>query len=383
MKKKLAILFATVIFLGFTALVVWGASFRLNVYNDAIFDGPEAKNPAPMLTTTKFWFNLQRWDAGWFKQIVNQGYDDASAAFFPLYPVLVKGLVIFLPDNTDAFPNAAFLISIVVILAAAWGTLRLAEIDKVPEPRLAIFLLLIFPTSFFLAAPYSEGLFIALFVWYLVAVQQKYWWLGISLGILLGLTRINALAVAIVPFYFLIKDWRHSSVVKKSGYLALMLAPAIGLGIFAVYLQFNLGDPLAFLHAHAKWGRVSNFSLAGLQATALRDWVDMTGVSAFHPRFTVGIINYGFTLFGLGMVGWFWFTKNRLYAYLALAFMIIPLASGTVSSMPRIVLPLSPLLAISLAKKITSPIILGLVIVLSVLVWTFLLILFTRQYWVA
>lgn len=385
MKKMVASLLATVIFLGFTALVVWGASFRLNVYNDAIFDGPEAKNLAPMLTTSRFWFNLQRWDTGWFRQIVTKGYDEQSVAFFPLYPLVLKAAILVVPNNSDAFPNAAFLISFLCTLIIVWEIIILAKLEKVTDPRLAAVFFLIFPTSFFLAAPYSEGLFIALLLGYILTIRQKQWWLAFVLGILLGLTRVNAIAAAIVPFYYFLTDWRAEKRDFKTvaTWLGVTAAPALGLLVYAVYLHFQFGDALAFLHAQAKWGRVSNFSLIGLKYTVLRDWVDMTGVSVFHPRFTVGILNYAFTALGIGTGIWLWLIKQRDYAWLVCAFLAIPLSTGTVSSIPRLILPLVPFVAIVLAKKIKSPLVLSFFVAVNIVVWTFLLILFTRQYWVA
>ncbi|MBP7992644.1 MAG: hypothetical protein KAZ30_03225, partial [Candidatus Magasanikbacteria bacterium] len=206
-----------------------------------------------------------------------------------------------------------------------------------------------------------------------------------GVGILLGLTRVNAIAAGVVPAYYLIQAWRTGQRNRKTlgAWLLVALAPAVGLGLYMGYLQWHFGDALAFLHAQAKWGRVNNFSLVNLYYTMLRDWVDMTGVSAFHPRFTVGFLNYAFTVVGIGASVWLWLHKYRAYAWLALAFITIPLTTGTVISIPRYILPIMPLVALVIAKKIKSPLWLSFFVAASAVLWTFLLILFTRQYWVA
>ena len=71
---------------------------------------------------------LARWDSVWYLGIAQSGYDDAaSTAFFPLYPLLVRGLA---PTGDAA---SLLFVSYCVSLAALAGALyllrRLAELE--------------------------------------------------------------------------------------------------------------------------------------------------------------------------------------------------------------------------------------------------------------
>jgi hypothetical protein len=177
-------------FFAMVAGVVFLANFRLNLNHDAYYESPATQTPAPSLTTTRFWHNLNRWDAGWYQTIVTRGYQADNATFFPLYPIALQ-LFIPLFAAPAAFVNAALIVSILTILAITWLLLALAKHDHIPEPSLAVLLCLFFPTAFFLAAPYSESLFIALLLGFVLALKKQRFNLAFGLGILLGLTRVT------------------------------------------------------------------------------------------------------------------------------------------------------------------------------------------------
>ena len=104
--------------------------------------------------------SLQRQDAQWFLRLATTGYapGDHSAAFFPGFPVSVR-----LVDLVPAIgPLAAGLL---VANVAAFAALLLLhaltrfELGDAAARRAVLFTAL-FPTAFFLYAPYSESLFL-------------------------------------------------------------------------------------------------------------------------------------------------------------------------------------------------------------------------------
>ncbi|HEX6382326.1 MAG TPA: mannosyltransferase family protein, partial [Acidimicrobiia bacterium] len=147
--------------------------------------------PAP--TITPGWHNLitawERFDALWFLRIATAGYTpgDGSAAFFPLYPMLIRVLSPVLGGHPLAagllISNAAFLGALVVLYF-----LSSSEFDE-QVARRTILYLTIFPSAYFFLAPYSESLFLLLVVSSLWAARRGKWWLAGVAGALAAATR--------------------------------------------------------------------------------------------------------------------------------------------------------------------------------------------------
>src|SRR5918999_2089660 len=130
----------------FAALSFGPAAGGLAERNAAKFDEPALTRAAaePLLSP------LARWDAAWYLRIADSGYagSDVRAAFFPLYPMLVRGLA----SPLGASPAALLLASYAVALAAFLGALallhRLVSLGLGPPPaRPALLLLAVFPAA--------------------------------------------------------------------------------------------------------------------------------------------------------------------------------------------------------------------------------------------
>jgi hypothetical protein len=103
-----------------------------------------------------------------------------SHAFFPLYPLLmhlVAPVFSFIPISDIArFTFAGVLISLLGTLAAIISLRHLMSTAEGDEDSLrAIFYLLIFPASMFLAQVYSEGLFLGLTFAALACLKDRKW----------------------------------------------------------------------------------------------------------------------------------------------------------------------------------------------------------------
>lgn len=194
-----------------------------------------------------------RWDSVFFLRIAEHGYDDASAAFGPLYPGLVWlfGHVLF---------GQYILAGIVVSLAAALGSFvllyRLAE-ERLGDggARRAVLYLAVFPMALFLQAVYSESLFLLLVLAaFALAERRRFGAAGVAAGLAI-LTRI--VGVALLPSLVLLA-WRHRSRARALAGLALALPVA---AVYPLLLWQQIGDPWAFVHAEDRWHR--HFSYAG------------------------------------------------------------------------------------------------------------------------
>ena len=101
-----------------------------------------------------------RWDSDFFLRIAQNGYDDASAAFHPLYPALIAVL-------GRAFFGHYVLAGLVISLLCCLGSFvllhRLAEQHLGAEGAVrSVLYLAVFPMALFLQAVYSESLFLLL-----------------------------------------------------------------------------------------------------------------------------------------------------------------------------------------------------------------------------
>jgi Mannosyltransferase (PIG-V) len=123
-----------------------------------------AKGAGTEVAATPGWHNAwdgtDRWDAAWYLRIAEQGYrtGDASAAFYPGYPLAIRLVAPFTGGEALAaallVSNLAFLAALVVLFA-----LTTEEFSR-PIAQKTVLLLTFFPSSFFFLTPYSESLFL-------------------------------------------------------------------------------------------------------------------------------------------------------------------------------------------------------------------------------
>ena len=120
---------------------------------------------------------LARWDSGWYVAIAESGYEarrrvlgqETNHAFFPLYPALMRGVSKATGldvARAGALVSALALLGALVLLAA-WTRRRFGE-ERV-WPALVAFL--VFPTSFFFAAVYTESLLVLLALAAILALE--------------------------------------------------------------------------------------------------------------------------------------------------------------------------------------------------------------------
>ena len=185
----------------------------------------------------------ERWDALWFLRIASTGYrqDDASAAFFPLYPLLSRGVANLLGNN---WLLGAYVVSNLALIVAFTVFYRLTALEfSEATARRAVLYLAVFPTSLFLFAPYTESLFIALSVGCLYAARRSAWLLAGYLGAMASLTRSTGLLLALPLAVEALLQYRSSvgpAVARLRGVLSgLAAAAAVGLGIGAYFLYWE------------------------------------------------------------------------------------------------------------------------------------------------
>ena len=293
-----------------------------------------------------------QWDARWFLQIAEHGYEEVpdAAAFFPVYPAAAHALA----WATGSTLVAGVLLSLAAGAAGAWALAELARpLLGEQGARDAVLYLALYPVAFVLTAFYSDGLFLALAAAaFLAAARGR----PLTAGVLAGLaTGTRLLGLALLPSLVLLL-WRGREPRALVRLAPLLFIPA-AVGLYALYLDSTLGDPWAFSSAQADWDRDPSAlgPLGGLwdsvQATG-RGTRDLLHIPAGGPGHDerVGLWNVShFAL--LAAAAWLtWVAWQRLgpafglYSAATLATVLsVPAAGFPLVSLPRFLLADFPL----------------------------------------
>ncbi len=194
-------------------------------------------------------------DSYWYRSIVQDGYTvmpfDASEArnwaFFPLFPVLVT-LVGGSQAAGIALANVAALVATRLLMAevrTGWGR---------GVARWTVLFLLFQPFSGMFSSFRPESLLLLFAVGAWVAARRGHWWLAFVCVALATLTRSQGVVVALLLIDPL---WAQRDVLRRRPWPILLgpLLPIAALVGFSAYLGSLTGDPLAWAHIQAAWGR--------------------------------------------------------------------------------------------------------------------------------
>jgi len=272
---------------------------------------------------------FSRWDALHYVHIAADGYaanDISNAAFFPLYPILVRasGMVIGRSDLPTLYLLAVLVANVALFVAAALLVmLTRLDFDGATASR-ASWYLLVFPTSLFLSAGYAESLFLALSVGAMLAARRRHWALAGVLGAMGALCR---------PFGFLlllplaVEAWEQRAEPHPWRKAVAVGVVPLGLVAYMGYLGLQYGNMLAFLHAETQWDR----KLMPPWDTFIRFFqAPLTINSGLHS-----LVDLGFTIAVIAMAVLAWKMLRRSYALFLTAVLLVPLSSGALLSMPR------------------------------------------------
>ncbi|MET0700231.1 MAG: mannosyltransferase family protein, partial [Mycobacterium sp.] len=195
----------------------------------------------------------QQWDFHHFWGIALYGYGGEptgvpNEAFFPGFPALLAlGAELGIRHVV-----VGLLVSFVAGAVAAVALARLGDLDGgLGTGRVAVIMWVFAPAAIFLAAPYTESLFLGLaFPAWLSARRGKWVYAGL-LAAAACTVRVSGAFLAIA----LVVQWLTSSGKRWSD-LPWLAVPVLPLAGWMIYLRSTTGDWLAWLHAQAEeWHR--------------------------------------------------------------------------------------------------------------------------------
>ncbi|MFI6297852.1 mannosyltransferase family protein [Nonomuraea sp. NPDC050790] len=233
------------------------------------------------------------WDAGLFVVIAEHGYDGAPGkapdaglpAFFPGMPMALRLVHLVVPD----WSLAGLLISLVAGAVATVFLARLADFEG-GTGWVAVLALLLFPTAVFLAAGYSEALFLAFAVPAWLAARQRRWPLAVVLAAGASCVRITGLFLALALW---VEFAASRPALRQAPWLAVPFLPLVG---YSFFHYTRSGDWFAWKHAQeAGWGREMVWPWESFAKT----WAAAMGGDEFAVAFRMEIAGVGVAVLGL------------------------------------------------------------------------------------
>ena len=221
-----------------------------------------------------------RWDSVWYLAIAQGGYHGppARTAFFPLLPLLLRGLGFVVGSQIIAgvlISLAGFLVALVLL-----RRLVILELGE-PAARVAVTLLAFAPVSYFFSALYTESLFLALSLGCVLLARRGRWGWGALLGGLAAASRNSGVLLAI-PFVllYLYPPGTGSRTLaarlrprrRPGPSLAYVLLIPAGLGAYLLYLGLTTGDALSPFHVQQVWFRHFAGPFGGVVSGAVAAW---------------------------------------------------------------------------------------------------------------
>lgn len=304
----------------------------------------------------KYIQTARKYDAYWYEKITENGYPKVSNkkdlgyanekefkqsewAFFPFYPKLMSGMKSSLGMN---YNSAAFFLSLLFsflsMLGMFWFSLIYLKNNK--KAFQATILLFIFPFSFYFSMFYTEALFFCFLIFSFIAIHYKKH-IALSLLIVpLILLRPNGLVLLFPLFIYFLEqndllsiwkvNWKNLFSKKKLILASAFISGPITFLLYCFYQYKMTGYPFAFSIAQAGWYRELMFPLLALFRKG-----DLA--TQFNSIYTLLVIVYAFSIrkkLPLSLNTLLWIS------------IILPLCSGSVTSMTRFISIIFPLFLI-------------------------------------
>jgi hypothetical protein len=201
-----------------------------------------------------------RWDAIHYLNLALRGYagggQEGDTVFYPMFVSLTRWMTRLLGGD---FVVGSLVVSTLAAVAALAGLYQLTHrhFGQV-SARWAVTALALYPTSFFLLAPFTESLFLAFTLWTLLAAEDQRWWQTGVLGALASLTRGPGIWTTPALAWLVWRQWHTASAAERRAVgwwgprLLGVSAPLLGGLSFLAWRQWSGYAPIpAILFTHS------------------------------------------------------------------------------------------------------------------------------------
>lgn len=312
--------------------------------------------------------------------ISTHGYSYGQQAFFPLYPEIISRFKAIIPNPVIT----GYLISSVCFIFGLIYFYRLITLDNSAKvAKWTMLALLIFPTSFYFSAVYTESLLFLLVVLAFYYARTRRPWQAVIFAALAGYTKfigIFLLPALLTEFYLQNSTQSFRTLMVK---LAPVLLIPSGLLLYMYFLQQTTGDPLSFYHIQTAFNQQRSIEIILPYQVFWRYLKMIYTVNQTDPLYLTIWLEFsvGLLFFILSAISLF---KQRIsYALFNLFAFIIPTFTGTLTSLPRYVLVCFPIFILFGRFLESKPKNRFLFFGIFTVLWIVFLSLFSRGYWVA
>ena len=296
-----------------------------------------------------------RWDTEHYMDIINNGYhlpqrSDGMAnwAFFPLYPLAARGVMLISGGYLSAFWSGIIVSNICLFVASYFAVKLIRDRGLTGQERGFVFtglaknglllawFLMLAPFTVYYSAVYTEGLFVMLIVLFFYSCQKELFPLAGIFAALAGATRSVGIVLVIPLIMAMYTSYRQetgsgnifkyigSIFARPSRLFSILVVPA-GLVGYMLYLYNFLGDMLAFVHVQYAWRHEEFVPVIGVLRKYLFSWDE--------PHYTISAwICIGAFILYL----WMFIKGLRKEAVFGTLALLIPLSSHIMST-PRFI----------------------------------------------
>ena len=182
------------------------------------------------------------WDAAWYRDIADHGYDGVGREglrFFPLLPLLARAI------SLPLFGNVGLALVLVVNVAAFASSVVVHRLvreetgDRALAARSA-WLLALLPPAVVLVLGYAEAVAIGLAAGVFLALRRRQWWWAAVLGVLAGLCRPTGVLLALPALVEALRGWPGAR--DRLGRMAAVAGAPFGTAIFLAWVELRDGD---------------------------------------------------------------------------------------------------------------------------------------------
>lgn len=210
---------------------------------------------------------LGGWDGIWYRRVASDGYllipgRQSDPAFFPLYPLLLRGMHVL----GAGYQSAGLLLSNLALLGALVAVAALTrELFGATLARRTTVYVAIFPLGYVFSMAYPESVVLGAIALAGLAALRGHWTAAALCAAAAALARPEGVFVALPVLACAWRRRRSMSPFERGVALGAICAPVAALASYPLYLGSVLHDPLAWSQAERSWGRA--FSPLGFVGT--------------------------------------------------------------------------------------------------------------------